>query len=287
MSKTSSKEDRLLHISFDKAPLPGLMIDVQDQTILKANKAAKEFYGLNLIKKNINCIHYDTKNEFTSLKQKISVIQTKHIARNKKIRDVECYINLIQLEAKKIFYVLVRDITDELIKHEKLVNEASIDELTKIPNRRFFITILQSYLENLKRYQEKFSVIYFDIDNFKYYNDHYGHKFGDQILKKIVGYISKEKRASDFFARLSGDEFVLIFNKVSNTHDLDLICKNLNQAVKDGSKKISPPITISIGAYMVEKFESYEKILARSDRAMYKAKKQGGNCFYMTTHNSR
>ena len=155
-----------------------------------------------------------TYNIFKLLDKKKLTFQTKHVTKNKKIIDVECHLSIIHLKGQSFIYSLIRDITEELINKEKLVNEASMDDLTNIPNRRFFINILQSYLENLKRYQEKFSIIYFDIDNFKFYNDKYGHEFGDKILKKTISSIAKEKRASDFLARLSGDEFVLIFNKV-------------------------------------------------------------------------
>ena len=289
MTTTPSLEDKIFKTFFKSTPLPALIIDPKSAMIIESNKAANVLYGLNILGKKLTHIDQITKKAYLNLRKKLLdkkklTFQTKHVTKNKKIIDVECHLSIIHLKGQSFIYSLIRDITEELINKEKLVNEASMDDLTNIPNRRFFINILQSYLENLKRYQEKFSIIYFDIDNFKFYNDKYGHEFGDKILKKTISSIAKEKRASDFLARLSGDEFVLIFNKVFREDNLATICKNLNQTIQKESKKISPPVTVSIGAYLVTKFESYEKILAKTDRAMYQAKKQGGNTFYIASN---
>ena len=286
MTTSTNLEDKIFKTVFKNTPIPALIIEPKSTVIIESNKAANLLYGMNVSGKKLSDIHQVTQKEYTSLRKKLLdkkklTIQTKHVTAKKKMIDVECHMSVVNFNGQSFFYSLNRDVTDELLKKEKLVNEASMDDLTNIPNRRFFINILQSYLANLKRYQEKFSLIYFDIDNFKYYNDHYGHEFGDKILKKTIASISKEKRASDFLARLSGDEFVLIFNKVFNEDNLATICKNLNQIIRKESKHISPPVTVSIGGYLVTKFESYEKILAKTDRAMYRAKKQGGNTFYI------
>jgi diguanylate cyclase (GGDEF)-like protein/PAS domain S-box-containing protein len=288
---STTDNDKLIKIAFEKAPLPALLIDPANKIIIKANQAANKLYGINIEGKNVRHINYYNDKEYSHLREKlfnkkIAVFQTKHITQNKKIIDVECHVNVISYQGKKIFYSLIRDITEELVRKEKLISDASVDELTGIPNRRFFISMLQTYLENLKRYQEKFSLIYFDIDNFKYYNDQYGHTFGDQILRNTVTSIVKEKRASDFLARLSGDEFVLILNRVLNQNDLATICKNLNQVIQKNSKKVSPPVTVSIGGYLVSKFESYESIIAKIDRAMYTSKRRGGNSFHITSSTS-
>jgi diguanylate cyclase (GGDEF)-like protein/PAS domain S-box-containing protein len=281
-------QEKLLKLSFEKSPLAALIIDAESKIILQANKAATKLYGINLEGKSVDRINYFPDKTYLDLRRKIiakklSVIQTKHVGQHKKIIDVECYINVFSIQGRKIFYSLIRDISEEIKQKEKLINEASIDELTGIPNRRFFITILKNHLENLNRYQEKFSVIYFDIDNFKYYNDQYGHAYGDEILKFTVKSINNEKRASDFLARLGGDEFALILNRVLNQNDLEKICVNLSAIINKKSKAFKPPITVSIGGYIVNKPEGAEKIISIIDRAMYKSKKQGGNKFHISS----
>ena len=288
MSYRLIDQDKLLKLSFEKTPLATLMIDAESHIILKANKMAIKFYGFDLEGKHVDRIHYYPEKNYLALRQKllnkkISVIQTKHITHQKKIIDVECHIHVFSLKGRKIFYSLVRDISEEMKYKEKLMNDASIDELTGIPNRRFFLTILQNYLENLKRYQEKFSLIYFDIDNFKHYNDQYGHAFGDEVLKFIVKNINQEKRASDFLARLGGDEFVLILNHVLNPQDLEKICRNLGEIIKKKSKSYNPPISVSIGAHVVDKPIHVDKIMALIDQAMYSSKKRGGNTFHISS----
>jgi len=280
--------DKFFKLIFERTPLPALVIDPVDKIVLKANKAALKLYGINLEGKNVSRINYYPDKNYVPLRdqltrRKITSIQTKHIVEKNKIIDVECHVSVISHEGRKLFLTLIRDITNETAKKEKLINEASMDELTQIPNRRFFITILENFLENLKRYNEKFSLIYFDIDNFKYYNDQYGHAFGDQILKNTVRSINKEKRAGDFLARLSGDEFVLILNRVLNESDLAKICNNLSAVIKKSSTHVMPPVSVSIGGYLVTKFESHEKIIAKIDRAMYTSKRRGGDSFHIVS----
>jgi diguanylate cyclase (GGDEF)-like protein/PAS domain S-box-containing protein len=281
MPHFSIDQEKLLKLSFEKIPLAALIIDAESKIILKANKAAIKLYGIDLEGKNVERINYYPDKTYFEVRKNISVIQTKHLGHHKRIMDVECYINVISIQGRKVFYSLIRDISEEIKYKEKLINEASIDALTGVPNRRFFITILQNYLENLKRYKEKFSLIYFDIDNFKNYNDQYGHAFGDEVLKLTVKNINNEKRASDFLARLGGDEFALILNRVLNQNDLEKICMNLKTIIKKKSKTFKPPITVSIGACVVDKSENVEKIMSAIDRAMYSSKRRGGNNFHI------
>ena len=288
MSPNSVNQELLLKNTFERTPLAALLIDMTSNIILKANKAAIKLYGDDLEGKNVNHINFHPEQTYIDLRKKIlnkkiSVVQTKHITFSKKIIDVECHINVINQQGRKIFYSLIRDITHEVAHKEKLISEASIDDMTGIPNRRFFTNVIQNYLENLKRYDEKFSLIYFDIDNFKYYNDQYGHTFGDDIIRLTAKSINKEKRASDFLARLSGDEFVLILNRVLNQNDLAKICTNIGAIIKKNSKTLSPPVTVSIGASIIQKFETLDKIVSRIDRAMYVAKRRGGNTFHIST----
>lgn len=279
--------DRLVDNSFQINPLAALFIDSTNHIILKANKAAIKLYGGDLEGEDLNRISHPDENfkdlSEKILNKKILVIQTKHITLRKKNIAVECHIKLITQQGRKIFYILIRDITHELALKEKLINQASIDELTGIPNRRFFNNVIQNYLENLKRYDEKFSLILFDIDNFKYFNDQYGHAFGDEIIRSTVKSIIKEKRASDFLARLGGDEFILILNRVVNPNNLEKICTHLASNILENSKAIKQNVTVSIGASTIQKFEDLDTILSRIDRAMYAAKKSGGNTFHIST----
>lgn len=288
MSPNSVNQKLMLEKTFERTPFAALFIDITSNIIIKANKAAINLYGGALEGENVKRINFHPEQTYVDLRKKvlnkkISVIQTKHITFSKKIIDVECHINVISQQGRKFFYSLIRDVSQELAYKEKLMNEASIDELTGIPNRRFFTTVFQSYLENLKRYNEKFALIYFDIDNFKYYNDQYGHTFGDEIIRSTVKSINKEKRASDFLARLSGDEFILILNRVLSQNDLAKICTNLGEIIQKNSKSVSPAVTVSIGATIVQKFDAFDKIISRIDRAMYTAKRRGGNTFHIST----
>ena len=120
------------------------------------------------------------------------------------------------------------ELSKELKKaNQKLEKMALVDGLTGISNRRLFDQKIEEELKRAKRKQSTLSLIMIDIDNFKEYNDTYGHQQGDQCLKKIAKILDKNtKRAADFAARYGGEEFVVI----------------LPETVKDGALKIAEDI---------------------------------------------
>ena len=92
--------------------------------------------------------------------------------------------------------------------NEKLEKISVIDELTKLNNRRFFMSELEKKIYNWQRYQEPFSLIYLDADKFKSVNDNYGHDIGDYVLKWISNFLQHNIRKTDIACRLGGDESI-------------------------------------------------------------------------------
>ena len=103
-------------------------------------------------------------------------------------------------------------LSEELKKaNQKLEKMALVDGLTGISNRRLFDKTLKNELKRAKREKSYISLIMIDIDNFKAYNDTYGHQEGDECLKKVASVLNKKtKRAADFAARYGGEEFAVI-----------------------------------------------------------------------------
>lgn len=181
----------------------------------------------------------------------------------------------------------------DLIKQEKaeltelnktLVKQASdyeimlvVDKLTGIYNRGKFEHELSKEIERIKRYNsEPFSLVFFDIDNFKSVNDTYGHLVGDQVLITISQLFKGLLRAIDMIARWGGEEFVIILYNTNVDHAL-LGVEKLRRAIEDKHIRDVGYITCSFGVTEYIKGDSVQSILLRADNLMYEAKKQGKN----------
>jgi len=159
-----------------------------------------------------------------------------------------------------------------------------MDGLTEIANRRYFDEYSEKEWKRAQRDKNPFSVIMIDLDSFKPYNDTYGHQQGDACLKKVAGVIKGAmKRPADLAARYGGEEFVLILPDTDEDGALKL-AKKLRQEVE--SLKIEHKnnvcekwVTVSLGVAtdVVKKGNSFADLLAKADKALYKAKESGRN----------
>lgn len=188
-----------------------------------------------------------------------------------------------------LFYLFIyRKLKEQNIKllneNIKFKNLAMIDALTEIPNRRFLDKIYTKLYKEHFREKSTLAVFMIDIDNFKAYNDFYGHVKGDVILVQIAKELQKTlKRPTDFIARYGGEEFAIILKEI-NIDGILKIANELIIAIKilqipHEKSKILPYITISIGiAYKDAKVQiTQDEFLAYADRALYRAKEDGKN----------
>ena len=159
---------------------------------------------------------------------------------------------------------------DWSLTKSKLLDLTEIDFLTDILNRRGLEKKLQEFTEIASRYNEKLAVIQFDLDNFKGINDTYGHEKGDQVLKELGNFIKKRIRKTDIFGRLGGEEFVILLRHSSVSTAKSHAEKIRKEIFKNTFGDIR--ITASFGVTEYSKGETVEKLLARADRAMYRAK---------------
>jgi diguanylate cyclase (GGDEF)-like protein len=161
---------------------------------------------------------------------------------------------------------------------------SSIDQLTKISNRRMFDqTLDREWLRHL-RDQKELSLILFDVDYFKKYNDTYGHQKGDRALEKIGQILKRScRRPADLAARYGGEEFCLILPE-TNRDGAAVIAKSIQKMLKDepiehSASEIADHLTLSIGiaSGIPSITEKSESLLKAADKAMYKAKERGRN----------
>jgi diguanylate cyclase (GGDEF)-like protein len=158
--------------------------------------------------------------------------------------------------------------------------KSRIDELTGLFNRRHFEERLKEEIARHSRYGDPFSVFMLDLDNFKTYNDVYGHPAGDTLLGQIGAIIKNSVRDADQAFRYGGDEFVVILPQTARS-DAHVVAERLRRQIADEMEKKSLTVTCSIGlaSYPADGVIAGELVIG-ADTALYYAKWTGGNRTY-------
>jgi len=161
---------------------------------------------------------------------------------------------------------------------------AALDGLTGIANRRRFVQSLQVEWQRGQREQTPLSLLLFDVDFFKLYNDHFGHQGGDLCLKKVASVLTANlKRPADLAARYGGEEFAVILPQTSAAGAMKVAracCQHLeNLNLEHPGAAPKGVVTMSIGAatLLPSAGASVEQLIALADRALYAAKRGGRN----------
>ena len=176
-----------------------------------------------------------------------------------------------------LFLVVARliSILKDHVDHER--NLARIDHLTGAANKRAFVELLKAEAERSRRYARRFTVAYFDLDNFKAVNDSFGHAAGDELLQTVVTVMRAGLRLTDVVARLGGDEFALLLPETDERAARVAIAKILDQ-IGYAMKERSWPVTVSVGSLTCAGSDGdVEKLIEQADDLMYAAKLRGKN----------
>ncbi len=166
----------------------------------------------------------------------------------------------------------------ELAERELAAAElATLDDLTRISNRRGFITLGQHSLNMCVRQKIPASLVFLDLNAFKNINDEYGHAEGDKVLTTFADHMRNTFRGSDVFARLGGDEFVVLLANTS-AECAEEIIRRFRQSLETYYQKTKHgyDITFSEGIVTVESDQSrqIEMLLNRADTLMYEKKQE-------------
>lgn len=173
----------------------------------------------------------------------------------------------------------IQDITDKKLAENKLQYDATHDALTGLPNRKYFMMRLENALNKANENPlHKVSILFIDLDRFKYVNDSLGHQIGDELLVGIAERLRDCVRPTDIVARLGGDEFTIL---VQGKYDIQEVVR-IAERIKE---KFSVPFNLnghevyssaSIGIlHNSDKHETPEDLMRDADTAMYQAKRAG------------
>jgi diguanylate cyclase (GGDEF)-like protein len=170
--------------------------------------------------------------------------------------------------------------------YEKTRTLSNTDELTNIPNRRYFQSILRREFAHSQRYNSPFSIIMVDIDHFKQYNDTYGHLQGDLALTRVANILLQNTRGIDLVSRFGGEEFIVLLSN-TNKESASVVAEKLRGAVASetfhptvkSDENFAEKISISLGiAEYPSDSNGLYALVEKADRALYAAKAAGRNC---------
>ncbi|MBI4828607.1 MAG: GGDEF domain-containing protein [Nitrospinae bacterium] len=207
------------------------------------------------------------------------------------IRKIQHAILAETLEIQKVNNTVRAQLTD----HERRLDEASrkiarleqdlelarqeksVDALTQVFNRGYFDEALRQAVAEFTRDGRPGALIMFDIDHFKSFNDSYGHQAGDQVLQVVAEITQESVRVSDIVARYGGEEFAIILKNTPLDGALTVAeaARNAIRGHEFVARGKTLRITVSLGVSAFEQGDAPEAVIARADRRLYTAKKEG------------
>lgn len=256
--------------------------------ILAANKATEDLFGYQihkLVGQNISVLMPDDiatahdgflKNYLESGEQKLlrKGAELPALRQDGSSFIARIRVSEIKLCAKRQYVGLITDITDQVKQQQALQALALYDPLTGCANRHLLEDRILSHISRLNREPNAFSLIYLDLNQFKPINDRYGHQAGDQVLVTIAQRLSTILHAGDLVARIGGDEFVIVFDRLVN----------IDQTIDTLSDKLFQPITTDPADVVISGsfgFSCYPQdgttmgcLLEAADKRMYQQKRK-------------
>ncbi len=164
---------------------------------------------------------------------------------------------------------------------KRFEKDAMVDALTGLHNRRWLDLQLPRLINRHQRDGTPLSIIMFDVDHFKVFNDKYGHDAGDEVLLQVAKTTRLSLRPADLYGRLGGEEFIIMLAGIKKEFAW-IVAERLRKAVSSKKTitaeiKELPPVTISLGISELRPGDTAETLLKRADNAMYDAKENGRN----------
>ena len=170
---------------------------------------------------------------------------------------------------------------DKVKSVEEMHYLAYYDKMTKLPNRILFNDRAKVAFKNAQRTNDKYAVLFLDLDEFKIINDTMGHNAGDKLLKTVAKRLVECVREGDTISHWGGDEFTIL-SKIKNINDNKKLCERLLNKVKEKTvinrKRINCSISIGTAIYPLHD-DNIDDLIQKADMAMYVSKTQGKDKF--------
>ncbi len=275
----------------------GIMITDADATIIEVNDTFTHITGYKreeAIGKNPRILNSGLQGPefYTSMWQMI--LKHNHWQGEiwNRCKDGEVYAALLTIsairndEGKTQNYVaLFTDITPMKKYQQQLEQIAHYDVLTSLPNRVLLTDRLKHAIAQSQRHKHSLAVAYLDLDGFKAVNDGHGHDIGDKLLVQIVQRMKAVLREGDTLARIGGDEFVAVLEKLDQLQDCEHILIRLlhsaSEPVTIGDAVLQVSTSIGVTLYPQDGATEADQLLRYADQAMYQAKRMGKNRYYL------
>ncbi len=262
----------------DKVPLPLIVVDSDYNVVLMNRRAEEKFPSVKRFAKCYELTH--------GLEKPCWELRGDVACPVKRLQEGEEPYAYHEHEDKN-FHILVAEKLDDSLFMEiyldtyisDLIRElrflADTDSLTGFYNRRKIEEILAKEIERSRRYGNPLSVLFIDVDNFKELNDTYGHKSGDEVLRRIAEIIKSELRRTDYVGRFGGEEFMVILPE-TDSQSAFRVAERIRKRVEREDFKTGK-VTVSVGVTELKEGDDLNTLFNRVDRAMYLAKERGKN----------
>ncbi len=289
----------------------------------RSNSEFRELERANLILKNTAaetmalyditkevCKYLDEDKIFSCFKDELSkyigVSDCKFLKADAELGDYSDYIVMpfrIKAEGQPIGYLVASGINKEekdkffilanqfilgikrALLYKRVQEIAITDSLTGIFTRRYYLERFSGELERSKKFAYQFSFLMIDIDNFKGYNDRFGHLVGDKILRELAMALKENIRQIDLIGRYGGEEFSIILTETSK-QEAAFVAERIRETVETRSiraydEDLKVTISIGISSYPSDA-KAAEQLIEKADEALYRAKLAGKNkiCVY-------
>src|SRR5258706_13333172 len=298
LTESEKRYESLVELSPD-----GIFL-VANGAISFANRAAMKIYRADRQEQlvetpYIDLVHKQSLGEGTSRLRSIKAhsedrpyVEQRHVRLDGSEVHVELASTSIMLHGRESMLIVTRDITERKRYESQLKHQATHDGLTGLANRNLLNDRLHYAIASAKRHGRAVALAFVDLDHFKFVNDSFGHEVGDGVLKDVSSRLVKSIRDVDTVSRLSGDEFVVLFEDLETpeivTQLMERVLRAISQPLVVGSEEIVLTCSAGISVYPLDA-EDADAVLRNADTAMYRAKEKGGNAFecYTSDMNSR
>jgi len=173
---------------------------------------------------------------------------------------------------------VLRDVTEKIRLEKELLELSITDGLTGLHNQRHFYTELDKEMERVKRQHTPLSLLLFDLDDFKVFNDIHGHLEGDKVLRSVAQVVLKSIRRMDSAYRYGGDEFTVILPGATQV-EASQVAERIRKTFEN--TPYLQQIKLSIGLVEFDPQYDLTNFVKHADEAMYTAKKRGGNQIFI------